>query len=257
MKKTRCLLLVFLTVLVSCGSDALDQDLTDQMNEGEDQLSNRLPVGASSRDLLSAENYTSLRIEILQVGSYTLPQSSEQYLLNFIEQRLHKPLGVSVVRRSIPATNEEALTIAEIDDIEKEYRASYNNGQELAIYFLVADTDYAIPNVLGVAYKNTSMAIFQKRIEELSGGLGQVSTSLLTSTVIAHELGHIMGLVNVGSPMRSPHQDEANGKHCTSASCLMYYSVENASGLEDLLGSSEPPRLDDFCLEDLKANGGK
>ncbi|HEY9116389.1 MAG TPA: peptidase, partial [Roseivirga sp.] len=112
-------------------------------------------------------------------------------------------------------------------------------------------------NVLGVSHRNTSMVIFQKRIEELSGGVGQVSTSLLTSSVMGHEFAHILGLVNIGSPMQNAHQDDANGAHCDNQDCLMYFAVENSSGLSDLLGMSSPPPLDANCLADLSANGGK
>lgn len=58
------------------------------------------------------------------------------------------------------------------------------------------------------------MVLFQSRIEELSGGVGQSSTSLLTSSVLGHEFGHILGLVNAGSTPQGDHQDTANGRHC-------------------------------------------
>ncbi|MFT6970402.1 MAG: hypothetical protein ACJAXX_000967 [Roseivirga sp.] len=91
----------------------------------------------------------------------------------------------------------------------------YNEGSTIKVYFFFADGGYAPNNnVLGIAYKNTSMVLFQSRIEELSGGVGQSSTSLLTSSVLGHEFGHILGLVNAGSTPQGDHQDTANGRHC-------------------------------------------
>ncbi len=73
------------------------------------------------------------------------------------------------------------------------------------------------------------------------------------TTLLEHEFGHLMGLVDQGSPMQVNHKDAANGAHCDKPDCLMYYNVE--AGFTGTL--SAVPSLDANCIADLKANGGK
>ncbi|NNC69731.1 MAG: membrane metalloprotease, partial [Flavobacteriaceae bacterium] len=66
-----------------------------------------------------------------------------------------------------------------------------------------------------------------------------------------------LGLVNVGSPMQTHHQDTAHGKHCIEEECLMYYTAETGEGLVNMLSGGSVPSLDTQCKADLQANGGK
>ena len=171
---------------------------------------------------------------------------------------MNKPGGVTITSRQISTPSSSSYTLQELIDIEETHRLKFSNGSNIAAYFFFADGNFAEnEDVLGIAYKNTSMVLFQSRIEEVSGGVGQASTSLITSSVMAHEFAHNLGLVNAGTPLQSDHQDEANGRHCDVQECLMYFAVESTTGLSDLFGMSAPPELDAQCLADLRANGGK
>ena len=86
--------------------------------------------------------------------------------------------------------------------------------------------------------------------------MGQPSRELVESSVIQYEIGHILGLVNTGTEMVEDHQDEENGHHCTDDDCLMYYAIESADMISNILGGSIPD-LDEKCKQDLRANGGK
>ncbi|WP_420388294.1 peptidase [Roseivirga sp.] len=238
--------------MISCGSDDADP------SGGGNSNLNLGPVGSSANDLLSSTNYRFLQVEIQYAEGFAPPQESINYLQNFMNSRLNKPAGITLSVSQTSAPGQASYTLEELRNIEDESRTTFTEDGKLAIYFYFADGNYdENENVLGIAHRNTSMVLFQKRIEELSGGVGQVSTELLTSSVLVHELGHILGLVNNGSEMQTPHQDEANGAHCDNEECLMYFSVESASGISDLLGMSSPPSLDANCLSDLAANGGK
>lgn len=100
------------------------------------------------------------------------------------------------------------------------------------------------------------MVVFHETITTNSGGFGQPSVSMVEGIVSRHELGHILGLVNVGSKMVNNHQDQANGKHCENENCLMYWETENGSFISSIFGNNVPT-LDAICKADLKANGGK
>ena len=151
--------------------------------------------------------------------------------------------------------------LSQIQDIENANRKMVTSGSTITAYILYVDKEYSGTassqgKVLGINYQTSSIVMFENTIAQFSGGLTQPSRSLLETTVVEHEFGHVLGLVNNGTAMLNSHQDVANGKHCNNTSCLMYYSVETSDVVKNLLGSS-PPDLDANCQTDLRDNGGK
>ena len=224
-------------------------------------------VGASAHDLLSADKYQSVVIEIQAMQGFEPTAQAKTALQNFITARVNKPGGVTVViDPSIAPQGKSAYSLNDVGLLESTNRQSYSTGTQLVTYFLFLDGPSTEDDaqsgrkVLAYAYQNTSMAVFEKTIKSLSGSLGQTSTATLEMTVVEHEFGHLLGLENLspGSPMQSAHQDTAHGNHCSVESCLMYWSANSSDVLGNLLGlGGSAPALDAQCLADLKANGGK
>lgn len=213
-----------------------------------------------ARDFLSSEKYDRLIIQIQAVNGYDLTSQTTDNLVNFLEARLNKPGGIQVITSNIASPGKPVLTLSEIRDLEKKNRTEYSGGKTLAAYFFITDGEYSESQtnskVLGVAYSSTSMAVFGKSVQDFSGGINQPSSTTLETTVIEHEFGHILGLVNNGTGMQNPHQDELNGKHCNNSSCLMFHNIETSESMPGILGGGIPS-LDNNCINDLKANGGK
>lgn len=241
-----------LILLTQCSSDDPEPG-----GNGSNNL-NIGAVGSSANDLLSSANYTNIQVEIQYAAGFAPPQGSIDYLRTFLNSRLNKPGGIIITTNQVDAPGQASYSLSDIRGIEDESRTQFTDGNTIAVYFYFADGSYSEnENVLGIAHRNTSMVLFQSRIEELSGSPGQISTQMMTSTVLAHEFAHILGLVNIGTNMQTAHEDSANEHHCDNENCLMYYAVESAAGLNDLFGMSSPPDLDANCLNDLAANGGK
>lgn len=213
-------------------------------------------VGASAKDLLASTRYSSVKIEIQYMPGYAPDAAAINNLSSFFYNLVNKPDGVSVFQTQIVASGKTVLSINDIATIEKTNRTAYTSGNQLAVYFLYTDGAYSEGNVLGVAYRNTSMCIIGKTIHDNSGAVGQVSRTKLETTVLQHEMGHILGLVDLGSNMQTNHKDSPHGNHCTSTNCLMYYASETTDALGFLL-TGAIPTLDFNCSTDLHANGGK
>lgn len=217
-------------------------------------------TGASAHDLLSSAKYNSLVIEIQYMPGFQPDQQAIANLKNQLSGFLNKPGGITVTQTQISSTGKSKLTLDDIIDIEQKNRTQFSDGDKIAAYFVCVDAGYVDDNangqVLGVAYRNTSMAIFQKTIQDNSGSITQPSRTKLETTVIEHEFGHILGLVDLGTPMKSNHKDSAHGNHCNVSSCLMYWSVETTDILGNLI-TGNIPTLDSQCVADLKANGSK
>lgn len=247
--KTRILLFALLTIFsFSC------QKVKEITNAVDPNSLHNRSVGASAQELLSSSKFPSLKIEIQYMPGFVPDAGAVNHLQAFLSTHLNKPGGISVVTKEIPAAANSTLTVNQVHDIEKANRSVFTTDNQLAVYVLYTNGNYSEKNVLGVAYRNTSVALFGKIIRDNSGGIGQASRTKLEATVLEHELGHLLGLVDVGTPMQTSHK--ANGNHCSTQACLMYHAAETTDILGVLL-TGNIPSLDAACMADIKANGGK
>jgi hypothetical protein len=211
-------------------------------------------------NFLSNDTYKKLIVQIDYVAGYEPTQTALSHLKAFLEQRLNKSSGIEFNLGGIASPGQTTLSLSEIQALEKKNRRLYTKEDVITAYILFADADYnentSSEQVLGLAYGTSSMVIFDKTIRNLSGGITQPPVSTVEATVSEHEFSHILGLVNNGTSMVNSHQDEANGRHCNNSNCLMYFEAETSDLIGNLLGSAIPT-LDNHCVEDLRANGGK
>jgi hypothetical protein len=214
----------------------------------------------TSHDFLSNNKYEKLIVEIQYVNGYPPTTTTVDNLKTFLQQRLNKSGGIIIIQNAIPSPGKPFYTLDDIRNIEKANRTQNTNKKTLTAYFFFADGEYASNSgnskVLGITYGNSSMVIFKKTIKDFSGGITQPPVTVLETTVIDHEFGHLLGLVNNGSSMQYYHQDEPHGMHCDDKNCLMYYLAETSDIVANLVGGNIPS-LDAKCLVDLRANGGK
>lgn len=254
MRKRIVVLIIAFSLLLSCSKD----DANERLVGGNPVSNNQKPIGRSAYDLLSDTQFKSMVIELVYVEGYEPDATSISNFVAFLNERIHKPNGIRVVKRVIASPGKTALTNQDIIAIEEEKRTLYNSETEIAVWAFFTDgesvSNTATSVILGTAYRNTSFVIYEKTVQRLSGGPFKPSRVLLETTVIEHEFGHILGLTNLGTKLQSNHEDTEHSRHCNVASCLMYWEAESGS---TLISGGTVPKLDAQCLADLKANGGK
>lgn len=231
------------------------KEVTFSNNPDADSFHNKT-VGASANELLGAGTYKSLKIEVQYMTGYAPDASALNHLQSVLNTYLNKPAGITIVTKEIAASSSPALSIDQVKTIEEQNRTVFTMGDQLGVYMLYTNGNFTDNNVLGAAFRNTSMVIFGKTIHDNSGALGQTSRAKLEGTVLDHEFGHILGLVDLGSAMQVNHKDATHGNHCSNTNCLMYY----ASDTKDILGfllTGNIPSFDANCIADMHANGGK
>lgn len=255
MKKIITLLLV-IGFIASCSKeDAIEID-TENI-----KLANQKKAGSSSNDLLSDTTFKSIVIELVYVEGFEPNQNTINNFIKFLNARTFKPNGIIVEKRAIASPGNAPYSNQEIIDFEDANRTKYNTNKQIAVWAFFADgasennTDSS--RVLGTAYRNTSFVIYEATIQDLSNSTFEPNRTILETTVITHEFGHILGLTNLGTSMIVNHEDTEHAKHCNVKSCLMYWAAESGSGLTNLMGSNTAPQLDAQCIADLQANGGK
>jgi hypothetical protein len=256
MKKVIVILTMGLVLFVSCSKDdALDT------SETINPVTNKQTTGSSSNDLLSDKKFTSIVVEVVYVQGFEPSTTAINNFVSFLNARTYKPNGISIVKRAIPSTGKATFTDKEIVAIEDANRTKFNTSNQIAVWLFFTDgksaSDTSTAVVLGTAYRNTSLVIYEQTVQGLSDSPFEPNRSLLETTVISHEFGHILGLTNLGAPLQSNHEDTSHPKHCNVESCLMYWSSETGHGIANMVSGGSAPQLDAQCLADLRANGGK
>jgi len=258
MKKRIALLTLSIVLLVSCSQE---HSTNKTSTDGNLISNNQKATGTSANDLLSDATFKSMFVEVVYVQGFEPSASSINNFVSFLNARANKPGGITVKKRAIASTGKATYTNQDIVDIEDANRTEYNSSNQIAVWAFFADGESASNTdtevVLGTAYRNTSFVIYEETIHGLSDSPFEPKRSLIETTVITHEFGHILGLTNLGSALQSNHEDTAHAKHCNEESCLMYWSAETGSGIANMISGGSAPQLDAQCIADLRANGGK
>lgn len=258
MKKGITLLTLALVLLISC---AKEDSIGETSAEGNLISNNKKATGSSSNDLLSDAKFKSAVLEVVYVEGFKPSAAAISNLVSLMNERTFKPGGITVVERAIASPGKATFTNQEIIAIEDANRTKYNSSNTIAIWAFFADGESASNTntavVLGTAYRNTSFVIYEKTVHSLSDSPFKPNRSLLETTIITHEFGHILGLTNFGAALQSNHEDAEHPKHCDVKSCLMYWSAESGSGISNMVSGGTAPKLDAQCIADLRANGGK
>lgn len=150
--------------------------------------------------------------------------------------------------------------------IAAKHRSITTSGDTIGYYFLWLNGTYVEngtenKSVLGVSLGNTGVLAMFKPVIKGAGPssgplLGDNLDAAVEQTVLVHEFGHAVGLVNNGVALTSQHQDTAHGAHCSNQDCVMYWTVDGSQAAGDYVkrrvtGSSSILFADD-CLADIR-----
>lgn len=247
------ILCVTLAVLVYNCSDSS----TDPGDPIQQEFNSKAANGASAEHFLQSDSFSNLEIEVDYMEGYAPTPEAINSLESFLSERLNKN-NITINTSEIPARGDSPYSTEMITSIENDKRDNYTEADSntLHAYIVIVDGEFSgDPNVLGIAYWNTSMALFGETIDNISSsGPTSPSEEQVESTVLRHEVGHNMGLVGNGTPTQSDHKTDGSA-HCATEECLMAPSVRTGDIFQNLSG--EVPSLDDACIQDLQANGGK
>ena len=249
----RLLFALFLILLVAPGC----------RKDGKHKIrkNHRQAVGESASDILSDKKYEKLTVQIIYMTGFRPTDEALDNLKTMLTARCSKPDGIGFVYKEISAQGKASYTLSDIKDLEDDNRSEFTAKKNLAITILFLDgpssDDQGNAVVLGVAYYNTSLAIFESTVHDFSNQLNEPERYKLESLILNHEFGHLFGLVNLGTTPQSSHEDASHSGHCNNEDCLMYWEAETGTAITNLVGNTPIPDFDANCISDLQHNGGK
>lgn len=225
----------------------------------------RAGPGAFAREFIRGAPYAALRVEWDHAPGLP-PSASDRAALDELQRRLlDKPGGVrSDPPEVLQGATSQVYDLAAIRALEEAHRSRYKDEAtgEAALYVLALGGHYSMDTaeekVLGLAYRASSLVLFAETIAAGCQGPGPLLCNLSRSTVLTHEVGHLLGLVNNGTPMLSPHQDTAHGAHDSNTECVMYYANNSGQVIDRLrqrilTGGQEGFLFDQACMDDIAA----
>lgn len=237
----------FLTLsLFSCSDQSTGPD------DDIPKFSHRLNPGQSSAEFVSDERFKTLTVEIDYMEGFRPTTAALTNLQNFLSSHLDKQSITILEPTQIPALNEGSYSANRVRALEDKHRDNFSKGENLVAYFIFLDGEFQQGSIVGIAYYNTSMALFGKTIHDVSGGVLQPSRDKVEATIMNHEFGHLLGLVNIGTDMQEPHEDGDHPGHCINNECLMYWAIETRDFFANIFDNTVP-ELDAFCVADLNA----
>ena len=258
--KKIAILFLSLFILIACSKDSS----ADNQSKNIDKTSNLKTTGASAHDILANTTFDELQFEIAFVKNHRPTTEAIANLETFLEQRTFKQ-KISFSYNELSSPNETDLSLSEIAELESDNRTLYNSGKKLAIYIYFADApseedDEDTGSVtLGAVYRNTSMVIFESTIKSLAAKSNLITEASIETATLHHEMGHLFGLVNIGTDMVNNHEDTEAENHCNVDGCLMRAELQFGGGVTKMLiaNKNATANLDSECILDLQANGGR
>lgn len=206
--------------------------------------------GESAADLLQDDRYKSLKVEVNYMKGFKPNLRAISNLRAFLVQHLKKPRGVQILIKEIAPASDTVLTRNEVDSLRRANRVISNKKGQIAVYIMYTNGQFHNKYILGQAFRNTTIIIYGKSLKNRLNVFETSRSEILETELLLHEFGHLLGLVNKGSSMTTPHDDPLREAHCKNENCVMYAVTDRNQDV--------PMRnIDTACVQDLRANGGK
>jgi hypothetical protein len=221
------------------------------------------------QQIIAAEPYSRLVIEVDYVPGREPRQSSIDELEAILESVLDKPGGVQVVLDEELATQgpDHAWTIDERVQLAIATSNLQVDDDTIKIHTLSLDgraiEDDSMDGVLlGVAWGFENIVLWRDTLDGGCMGVGMLVDELCAQAELLiwqHEVGHVVGLVDGGLPMVDNHLDPTPGagKHDVDHACVMFREYEGLDAidatLDRVLMGGPAIELDAACLADIEA----
>ena len=221
-------------------------------SDGLDILPEKKGVpGGLTLACLRSSMYTSMVIEIDHDPGYRPYSSSVDLLIDRLESVCDKPAGISVEYFEVDFGHDGTWSAQDVRDKGWEQKdTSPRDGTTLYWQILFPAGTYDSDSVLGVAVDASTVALFSDSIDDSAGPFGRPSVEDVENSVLVHEVGHLLGLVNLVYESPVDHEDPDHPGHSSNDDSVMYWAIESTDVANFIFGSL-PSDFDDDDRADL------
>lgn len=213
-------------------------------------------------DYASSKTYKTWTVEV----DYSSSAKPDGSLLDFVKGRLnsvvHKDAINFVLDEALATDGGRAWSNNDLVAFANAHQGRKTGGSEVVTHLLFltghSDADTKDGKVLGVTFDHDLVVIFSDSVAaSCQPGvlplLSSCSPADYFRSVVTHEFGHALGLVDNGAAMVSPHEDGSHKGHSNNQNSVMYWAVEASNGLPIFGGSPPPTDFDDNDRADVRA----
>ena len=213
-------ILLFTPVLSGCLSDGVLDEIIPQKKG--------IPGGLTMACL--TDSYTELIIEIDFESGYKPETSSTDLLTQRISEVCSFSQGIST---EFTETNFADVGTWSADDVREQgwdnKNADPTVGKTLRWQLIFPAESYEDDSVLGVAVDASTIAIFGESVDGAAGFFNRPSAEEVENSVMVHEVGHLLGLVNLVYTSPVDHESADKPGHSDNDDSVMYWAIESMS----------------------------
>jgi len=153
--------------------------------------------------------------------------------------------GIDLAGGNSFSSNVDIWTTDDLKAVAADNREQFSGPDAVVIYIVYVHGQFGEGGVLGVAHSASEIGLFPDEWSGLGGLLG--SDAAIERSVVLHEVGHLLGLVNLSYESEIAHEDPEHDGHSANEDSVMHWAID--STLIGQIFSGPPP--DEFDADDL------
>ena len=209
----------------------------------------RGPLGSACRPYLRGD-VPALTIEVLHQQGARPSSGALDHLVSSLRPVLDKPGGIDVAGPREISGDGRTWRIEDLRELAERHRQVTSSESRASMLVLSVAGEFEDPGVLGLAMNATEIVIFPQQIGDLATSL-LGGSSRIERSVLLHEAGHLLCLVNIGYTSELDHEDPDHPRHSRHRDSVMYWAVPNDAVTQVFTGPP-PDRFHEDDLADLR-----
>jgi hypothetical protein len=234
-------ILLFTPVLSGCISDDILDDVMPQLKG--------IPGGLTMACLTNSHD--KMILEIDYESGYKPETSSTDLLKERISEVCSFSKGVTI---EFTETDFADVGTWSADDVREQGWANKGddptNGKTLRWQLIFPAESNDDDSVLGVAVDASTIAIFGDSVDGAAGFFNRPSAEDVENSVIVHEAGHLLGLVNLVYTSPADHESSDKPGHSNNEDSVMYWAIESVT-VANFISGDLPNEFDQDDKDDL------